>query len=439
MRARGVVAVAAVLSVAVAGDVLALDRGSPALARFPASANLDRPSEPFYIDLVGMDLRASPPTRDPRTPGYPPARELADGALAPSDRGGNFILGPSHAPAAEARERPGVAKGRLVSFTLASADSVIYRPGVVRAEASSHAALATAPTMPGDPSNLVVASSRPGSWTRKVTVYVPPGYTAGVKAPVMVVGDGEAAFPDGRPLSTILDNLIAARRIPPVVAVLIGSGGQDQQGSERGREYDTVSGAYAQWVETEVLPKAEQEAKVSLTHDPDGRATMGFSSSGAAAFTMAWFRPDLYRRVLAYSPTFVNQQWPHDPALPGGAWEYHSAWTGPKSPTLAARGFAQPVTSDAPTGSPLILEADRKPIRFWFLAGDRDMFYPSPQMADGMHDWVLANERMASVLAAKQYDYQFVFARNADHVDLPTLLQTLPEALEWLWRGYRAP
>ena len=53
--------------------------------------------------------------------------------------------------------------------------------------------------------------------------------------------------------------------------------------------------------------------------DPDGRATMGISSSGAAAFTLAWFHPELYHRVLACSPTIVNQQWPHNPALPGGA------------------------------------------------------------------------------------------------------------------------
>jgi S-formylglutathione hydrolase FrmB len=51
----------------------------------------------------------------------------------------------------------------------------------------------------------------------------------------------------------------------------------------------------------------EQRAGVKLTKNPDGRATMGLSSSGAAAFTMAWFHPELYRRVLAYSPTMVNQ------------------------------------------------------------------------------------------------------------------------------------
>src|SRR5437660_1881112 len=64
---------------------------------------------------------------------------------------------------------------------------------------------------------------------------------------------------------------------------------------------------------------------------------MGLSSSGVAAFTMAWFYPDLYHRVLALSPTMVNQQWPHDPSLRGGAWEYHSAWPGPATPNLISK------------------------------------------------------------------------------------------------------
>ena len=58
-------------------------------------------------------------------------------------------------------------------------------------------------------------------------------------------------------------------------------------------------------------------------------------------------------------------------------------------------------------------------------------------MRDGMHDWVQANENMARVLAAKGYHYQLVFARNSGHGDRDTKLQTLPEALEWLWKDYR--
>ena len=88
-------------------------------------------------------------------------------------------------------------------------------------------------------------------------------------------------------------------------------------------------------------------------------------------------------------------------------------------------------------GVPLIANTPRKPIRFWFETGDRDLFYYVAALADGMHDWTLANERMAQALAAKGYHYQFVFSRNAKHVDGPTEAQTLPEALEWVWKGYR--
>jgi hypothetical protein len=42
---------------------------------------------------------------------------------------------------------------------------------------------------------------------------------------------------------------------------------------------------------------------------------------------------------------------------------------------------------------------------------------------------------MAKVLAAKGYHYQFVFAKNAGHSDRAVKLQTLPEALEWVWKG----
>src|SRR6202020_3203476 len=99
---------------------------------------------------------------------------------------------------------------------------------------------------------------------------------------------------------------IHERRVPPIVAISISAGGQDAQGSERGFEYDAVNGAYAEFVENEVLPLAESHANIKLTKNPEGRATMGISSSGSGAFTMAWFHPELYRRVVTYSPTVVN-------------------------------------------------------------------------------------------------------------------------------------
>jgi Putative esterase len=267
-----------------------------------------------------------------------------------------------------------------------------------------------------------------------VSVYIPAGLTGCKKAPLLVVGDGGG--PRDTILFTVLDNLIHQQQLPPMVAVTIEAGGQDAQGSERGFEYDTVSGTYAEFVERKVLPLVEHMKGIRVTSDPDGRAAMGISSSGAAAFTMAWFHPELYHRILAYSPTMVNQQWPHSTALRGGAWEYHSPWTGPVGPLLNVNGFGLPTPSSLTLGSPLIPNSARKPIRFWFEVGDRDLWYPNP-LDDGMHDWVLANENMAKVLAEKGYPYQFIFSRNARHVDDATFSQTLGHALEWVWQGYQ--
>jgi enterochelin esterase-like enzyme len=236
-----------------------------------------------------------------------------------------------------------------------------------------------------------------------VAVYVPKQYVSGSAAPFIVGADG----PD-RALFTALDNLIAEHRVPVPVAISIGNGGGDAQGGERGLEYDTMSGRYAEFVETEVLPLVKAKCHVKLTRDPEGRATMGGSSGGSCALIMAWYHPELYHRVLTYSGTYVNQQWPYNPATPHGAWEFHEH---------------------------LIPTRPRKPIRIWMEVGDRDLLNPNV-MRDGMHDWVVANENMAKVLAAKGYHYQFVFARNAGHTDRTVKQQTLPEALEYIWQDY---
>ena len=406
------------------------------------TANTTDPSAPFYIDTRGLDLSTAPPTRDPRNPNYPPATELADGTLPRPDQDGNFIVGPSHPAAPETTAGAGVPKGAVTTVTMSSNEGVIYRPAMVREDPGGclNASVYGAETAPGDKSDLIVTTARPGIWTRKVDVYVPAQYRKGSDAPFIVFGDGgPTGFFKEPQFFAVLDNLIAQGRLPPMIAIGIGAGGQDAQGSERGLEYDAVSGTYAEWVETEVLPLVERQAGVRLTKDPEGRATMGISSSGAAAFTMAWFHPELYHRVLAYSPTMVNQQWPHDPALPGGAWEYHDAWAGPKQATVPSVDGVAVTRSDATAGSPLIPNSPAKPIRFWFETGDQDLFYPVTPMPDGMHDWTLADERMAKVLADKGYRYQFLFSRHAVHVDPATVAQTLPEALEWVWAGYSGP
>src|SRR5262245_46534085 len=336
--------------------------------------------------------RPVPPTRDPHTPGYVQAKELPDGAVPSADADGNFILGPTHNPAPEMTVQEGVPQGTVYDFTMESTASKIY-PGIARAGMTPD---------PNDPTKMIV-NSHPAPYTRKVAVYVPKQYVPGTAAPFIVGADG----PD-RMLFTALDNLIAQHRVPVMIAISIGNGSGDAQGSQRGLEYDTMSGLYAEFVEKEVLPLVEEKYNVKLTKDPEGRATMGGSSGGSCALIMAWYHPELYHRVLTYSGTYVNQQWPWNPETPHGAWGFHDQ---------------------------LIPNSPRKPIRIWMEVGDRDNFNPNV-MRDNMHDWVLANENMAKVLAGKGYHYQFVFARNAGHTDRTVKQQTLPEALEYLWQGY---
>ena len=341
-------------------------------------------------------VRPVVPTRDPHTPGYVSAEELPDGSTPSADTTGNFIIGPTHLPAPEMVVHSGVPAGRIFQFTLASKDSKIY-PGIAR---EPHTFGTPDPT---DPAKLVVTTSHPAPYRRLVEVYVPAQYVPGTIAPFIVGADG----PDSM-LFKALNNLIAAHKVPVMIAISIGNGSGDAQGSERGLEYDAMSGTYAEFVEKEVLPIVESKCRVKLTKDPEGRATMGGSSGGSCALIMAWYHPELYHRVLTYSGTYVNQQWPYNPETPHGAWEFHEHLI---------------------PGSPV------KPLRIWMEVGDRDLFNPNI-MRDHMHDWVVANENMARVLAEKGYHYQFVFARNAGHVDGKVKQQTLPEALEWLWKDY---
>jgi enterochelin esterase family protein len=336
-------------------------------------------------------IQVSAPTRDPHIEGYVKAKELPDGQLPTAKQNGDFIIGPTHAADSATTEQEGVPKGQVVEFTMDSKDSKIY-PGIAREPGR----LMVDPANPGK----LIVKSHPAPFTRGVSVYIPKQYVPGTEAPFIVGTDG----PD-RMLFATLDNLIAKKRVPVMIAISIGNGGGDAQGSQRGLEYDTMSGTYAEFVETEVLPQIETRYSVKLTRSPDGRAAMGCSSGAAAAMAMAWYRPDLYHRVLSYSGTYVYQQWPDNPATPHGAWEFHDS---------------------------LIPNTPKRPLRLWLEVGDADNLI----LRDDYHDWVLANERMAKVLATKGYSYQFVFAKNAKHCDRGVKAQTLPLVLEYLWQGY---
>jgi iron(III)-enterobactin esterase len=373
-------------SLSIASLLLLITAAAPAIAHQAVPAPV----------VAAHPPRPTPPTRDPNTPGYVTAKELPDGNNPPPNADGNFIIGPTHNPAPEMAVQPDVPQGTVSEFTMSSADSKIY-PGIARDPGTFGT------SDPADPAKMIVTTSHPAPYTRRVAVYVPKQYVPGTPAPFLIGADG----PD-RALFTALDTLIAQHKVPVMIAISIGNGSGDAQGSERGLEYDTMSGRYAEFVEKEVLPLVEKQYNVKLTKDPDGRATMGGSSGGSCALIMAWYHPELYHRVLTYSGTYVNQQWPSNQQTPHGAWEFHEH---------------------------LIPNTPVKPLRIWMEVGDRDNFN-SNALRDNMHDWVVANENMARVLAAKGYHYQFVFARNAGHTDRAVKQQTLPEALEYLWQGY---
>ena len=299
------------------------------------------------------------------------AMVIGEAAIA-SDTDGDFVIGPDYTNAPEMSVNPSVPHGTIYRFKMESADSKFY-PGLN------------------------------GPYHRNVYVYVPRQYVSGTDAPFIVAQDGRG---DTNRLPVVLDNLIAEHRVPVMVAVMIDNGGGDGKGSERGLEYDTVSGKYAEFVEAEVLPEVERNCHVKLTKDPNERATMGGSSGAACAFTMAWFHPDLYRRVLSYSGTFVNQQSPFNPASPHGAWEYHEH---------------------------LIPQSNAKPLRVWLEVGEHDLGFDRDEAS--LHNWVMANKRMAAVLKAKGYQYRFVFAKGGKHVDRRVVGETLADALVWVWNN----
>jgi iron(III)-enterobactin esterase len=292
-----------------------------------------------------------------------------------------FVIGPDYSDAPETRVVPEVPKGRVHEFTMDSKDSRFYKG---------------------------IAKDRKGTvpYQRQVAVYVPAGHRPEQEMPFLVVQDG-IGYRDLT--SRVLDNLIHQKRVPAMVAIFINSGGGDSKGSQRGLEYDTVDDTYTRFIEREVLPVISKDHNIRFTKDPEGRATMGYSSGGAAAFTMAWFHPELYRRVITYSGTYVNQQWPENRRTPHGAWEYHEN---------------------------LIKRSAKKPIRIWLHVSDKDNGWDRDDTS--YHNWVRANRLMAAELKAKDYDYRYVFAKNAGHTDGKVTRQTLPSALEWVWEGYVA-
>lgn len=235
----------------------------------------------------------------------------------------------------------------------------------------------------------------PGT-VRDLWLYVPAQYDGSRPACVMVFQDGAwYVKEDGDFRATVvLDNLIHRGEIPVTIGIFINPGEEPpEKEGERTRknrsfEYDTLSDQYARFLLEEILPEVGKEHR--LTDDPEGRAICGISSGGICAFTVAWQRPDAFRKVLSHVGSFTNIR---------GGHVYHS----------------------------MIRKTPPKPIRVFLQAGARDL--------DNEHgNWPLANQEMAAALKFKGYDHRFELGtegHNGKHGGA-----ILPDSLRWLWRDY---
>ena len=231
--------------------------------------------------------------------------------------------------------------------------------------------------------------------TRPWWVYVPAQYKDDQPACVMVFqdGGGYTSF-----VPTVFDNLIAKGEMPVTVAVFINPGnGRGEEGrGERSVEYDTLSDRYARFLLEEILPEVEKTVK--LRHDPESRAIAGISSGGICAWTVAWERPDEFRKVLSWVGSFTN--------IASG-----------KTRKEGGHNYEA-----------LIRKTPKKPIRVFLQDGANDL-------DNNNGNWPLANQQMAKSLKFAGYDYQFVYGEGFHSNRHGRAI--LPESMRWLWRDYK--
>lgn len=234
---------------------------------------------------------------------------------------------------------------------------------------------------------------------RDYWVYVPAQYQADKPACVMVFQDGETYVKEQGDFRTpiVFDNLIHKSEMPVTIGIFINPGvilaAKPGEGPRKNRsfEYDTLSDQYARFLLEEMLPEVGKQYR--LTTDPEGRAICGISSGGICAFTVAWERPDAFRKVLSHVGSFTNIR----------------------------GGHVYPA---------LIRKTEPKPIKVFLQDGSGDL--------DNLHgNWPLANQEMAAALKFAKYDYEFAYGdggHNGKHGGA-----ILPDSLRWLWKDYHAP
>jgi len=247
---------------------------------------------------------------------------------------------------------------------------------------------------------------------RNYWIYVPAQYEPSKPASLMIFQDGHAFLNtkgDYR-IPYVFDNLIYRREMPVTIAVFINPGHRPDQeeasdsnwgdrGTNRPTEYNALDDKYARLIVDELLPEVKKQYNIS--ENPDDRAIAGASSGAICAFTVAWHRPDQFRKVISTIGSFTN--------LRGGH-----------------------VYPD------LIMKSEAKPIRIFLQDGVNDNRGLRGQGANATYnptlDWHAQNIKMVNALTAKHYDVNYTWGIGTHSNKQGGAI--MPDMLRWLWRDY---
>jgi enterochelin esterase-like enzyme len=240
-------------------------------------------------------------------------------------------------------------------------------------------------------------------------VYVPAQYDPAISADLMIFNDGQAFLhPEGDVrANVVMDNLIYRRELPVMIGVFINPGRRPDQpepnlsnwgdrDTNRPTEYNSLDDRYARVIVEELLPALKKD--YNIADDPERRGIGGSSSGAIAAFTVAWHRPDQFRKVLSNVGSFTN--------LRGG---HHYP--------------------------DIIRKSEKKPLRVYLLGGRNDN---RALRADGSYDpnrdWFLQNVRMKDALTEKGYDLNYAWGIQRHGQKM--LRTAFPDMMRWLWRDH---
>jgi enterochelin esterase family protein len=247
------------------------------------------------------------------------------------------------------------------------------------------------------------SSVYPGT-KRKCAIYIPEQY-AGKPVAFMVFQDGVRHYlydEQEFKVATVFDNLIHKKEMPITIGLFLDPGytraelpaTREARGTAENRsvEYDTLSPAYSQFLIDEIIPHIKKQFDLKITDDPEGRAICGMSSGGICAWTVAWEKPDQFRKVVSHVGSFTN--------IRGGN----------RYPEI-------------------IRSSEWKPIRVFLQDGANDNRSRRPD-----RNWVIANHNMAAALEEKDYDYKYVYGEGGHNGNHGGAI--FPDTMRWLWRDY---